>query len=376
VDTKRSAELGLERREPRAVPAGAGGSRRSDLRTFALLGLFAIALLYTAYFARVFLLPVVLALLLTALLRPLVRVLHRAGLPEPAGAGLAVVALVALLVAGGQALIAPASNWIERVPATLNSLEARVRALRRPVDQVNVAAERVKEMTQSNEGTKEAPVAVEIRAPSMSGILLGKAIAIATGAVTTVILLFFLLASGDLFLRRLVHVLPRRADKERAVEGARRIGSDISRWLLTVTAINTGLGVVEGLAMALVGMPNPLLWGVMAGVLNFVPYVGAIVGTAVIAVVSMVTFEESLGQALLPPILYFTITGIEGQLVTPMLLGRRLALNPVILFTGLIFWGWLWGVPGALLAVPMLVVAKIICDQVPALKPAGEFLGR
>jgi len=334
------------------------------------------ALLYTAYFARVFLMPVVLALLLTALLRPLVRLLHRAGLPELAGAGLAVLGLVALLVAAAQALVEPASGWIDRAPTMLNSLEARFGELRGPVDQVNQAAERVKEMTKADDGAKETPVPVEIRSPAMGGILLGKAIAFATAAVTTLILLFFLLASGDLFLRKLVHVLPRRADKQLAVKAAHRIGSAISTWLLTVTAINTGLGVLQGLAMALVGMPNPLLWGVMAGVLNFVPYVGAIVGTAVIAVVSLVTFEGSLGQCLLPPILYFTITGIEGQLITPMLLGRRLALNPVIIFSGLIFWGWLWGVPGALLAVPMLVVLKIICDQVPALNPAGEFLAR
>jgi predicted PurR-regulated permease PerM len=122
-------------------------------------------------------------------------------------------------------------------------------------------------------------------------------------------------------------------------------------------------------------MPYPALWGVLAGLLNFVPYLGPVVTAGVILIVSLLTFEE-LGRALVAPILYFAINFTEGSFVTPTVLGRRLTLNPVVVFVGLVFWGWLWGIPGALLAVPLLAVVKIFCDHIEPLSPLGEFLGR
>jgi predicted PurR-regulated permease PerM len=149
----------------------------------------------------------------------------------------------------------------------------------------------------------------------------------------------------------------------------------ISKYLVTMTLINVGLGVAVGGAMRLADMPNPVLWGVTAAVLNFVPYLGPVVTLGMIALVSLLTFED-LGRAFVAPGLYLGLNALEGYLVTPMLLGRRLLLNPVVIFLGIIFWGWLWGIPGALLAVPILVTFKIFCDHIGPLSPIGECLGR
>ncbi len=184
------------------------------------------------------------------------------------------------------------------------------------------------------------------------------------------VLLYFLLASGDLFLRKLIRVLTTLEDKKRAVEIARRLQEDISLYLLTITLINLGLGVAEGIAMHLLGMPNPLLWGVIAAILNFIPYLGAMVGMAVIAAVAALTFQTP-GQILLPPLVYFLLTAAEGYLITPHIIGRRLTLNPVMILLGLIFWGWMWGIVGAIVAVPLLVSFKILCDHIPQLGTHG-----
>jgi len=176
-------------------------------------------------------------------------------------------------------------------------------------------------------------------------------------------------------LDKAVRALPTLTDKKRAVGIANNMEEHISRYLLAVTAINVGLGVAETVAMYLLGMPNPVLWGVMAAVFNFVPYLGALVGGVMIGMAGYVHAGE-IEWGLLVGAVYFGITSIEGGFVTPMLLAHRLTLNPVILLVGVIFWGWLWGIPGTLLAVPLMSSFKILCDHIEPLAPIGEFLGQ
>src|SRR5690606_6539777 len=216
---------------------------------------------------------------------------------------------------------------------------------------------------------------VIVQGPGMATIFVGGTARVLASAVVTLILLYFLLASGDLFLLKLVQVLPRLQDKKRAVEIAHQVERDISAYLVTITAVNAGLGVVTGLPMWALGLPNPFLWGAVAGVLSFVPYLGAMTTLAIIAAVSVLSLP-TLGAALVPPIVFLVMTTLEGQLITPMLLGRRLTLNPVVIFIALLVWGWLWGVAGILLAVPLLAMGKILCDHLPRLAPIGQFLGR
>ena len=191
----------------------------------------------------------------------------------------------------------------------------------------------------------------------------------------TIFLIYFLLASGDLLLRKVVHMLPLFRHRRQAVRIIRSIEQDLSRYLGMVVLINTGLGVAVGAAMYAVGMPNPMLWGAMAGLLNFVPYLGPAVNIVVVGLVAFVSFE-GVGHALLAPLAYLVLNGIEASLITPTVLGWRLKLNPVVIFIALTFWTWIWGVLGSLLAVPLLATIKITCDRVELLRPAGVLLGR
>ena len=179
---------------------------------------------------------------------------------------------------------------------------------------------------------------------------------------------------GDLFLEKLVGVLPQFRDKKTAVLIARATEAQISAYLFTTTLINLGVGVVTAVAMLLVGMPNPWLWGAVAAVLNYVPYVGAMVNMVVLAVAALLSFD-TVGRALIVPAVFLGINLVEGNLVTPAIQGRSMSLNPVALFVGFTFWWYIWGIPGAIMAVPMMATMKIICDHIDALSPVGEFLG-
>lgn len=351
-----------------------GGSSWPFLGTVALTGIFVLLALYTLYFARPFLLPIVVATILNFLLSPVVRGLQRLRVPQPLGALLVILALLGVVALGIERLSGPAAEWIRKTPEGVQRIETRIRGLRRPVEQVQEAAEKVEEEVERLSGDAQTQE-VKVQEGTLTGALLSRTQAFLGGAVVVLILLYFLLASGDFFLRKLVRVLPRLEDKRRAVEIARQTELHISTYLSTVTLINAILGLVVALAMWLVGMPNPALWGVLAGLMNFVPYLGSIVTAGVITIVSILTFED-LGRALVPPLLYFAINFVEGSFVTPTVLGRRLTLNPVVVFVGIVFWGWLWGIPGALLAVPLLAVFKIFCDHIEPLSPLGEFLGR
>ena len=344
--------------------------------TVALTGIFLLLALYTIYFARPFLLPLVLAVILNFLLSPLVRGLARLRIPQSLGAALVILALLALVALGIERLSGPAAEWIQKTPEGVERIERRIRGLRRPVEQVQVAAQKVEEEVErlSGDGRPRAQE-VKVQGVTWTGALLSRTQAFLGSAVVTLILLYFLLASGDFFLRKLVRVLPRLEDKRRAVEIARQTELHISTYLSTVTLINVSLGLAVGLAMWAVGMPNPALWGVLAGLMNYIPYLGSLVTLAVITIASILTFE-GLGRALVAPLVYFALNFSEGYFITPTIMGRRLTLNPVVVFVGLVFWGWLWGIPGALIAVPLLAMFKILCDNIEPLSPIGEFLGR
>src|SRR5688572_30328204 len=246
---------------------------------FAVKGLFVLALFYTFYFARSLLLPVVLALLLSLILYPAVRALKRARLPEPLGAALVVGALAAALSLGVYQLFEPASEWIGKLPKIAEQVERKLWSLRKSMEQVSKAAEKVEALT-TVQSTARQPQQVVQRSPSLVSRIWGTTQDVVISAGATLVLLYFILASGDMFLRKLVRVLPTLTDKNTAVQVARTIQTAIARYLFTVTCINLGLGVVTALAMHLLGMPNPLLWGVLVFLLNYIPYIGpALSGT-------------------------------------------------------------------------------------------------
>ena len=331
-----------------------------------------LAVLYTLYFARDFLIPITFALLLSFVLSPLVRALARVRLRPPLGAALVMVALLGGVGAGVYELAGPVQSWVAGAPATLTTARDRLRGLLRPLERVQRTAEQVQSAT-SVGGPAKAPTVV-VQGPTLLERLFGTTQRFLAGLLEVVILLYFLLAAGDLFLQKLIKVLPGRREKDAVVEIARETEASISAYLLTAAAVNVGEGVVVAAAMWLLGMPNPALWGALVALLEFIPYLGALVMVAILTLAALTTFDGA-GRALLVPATFLAINLAQAYVVTPLLLGHRLSLNPVALLVGLAFWFWLWGVPGAFIAVPLLAAFKILCDHVPALASVGEFLG-
>jgi len=351
-----------------------GEALRNDVevRSIAITGLFVLALFYTLYFARAFALPIVLAVLLDFLLSPLVRAFKRVRIPEPLSAAIILLALLGAAGGAVYSLATPAREWVDRLPSSLREAQGRLQSLRKPVEQVSKTAEQVEQATKVAD-TKATEVVV--KGPSLTERLFGTTQSILTGAVEVIILLYFLLAAGDLFLQKLIKVLPLLRDKKKAVAIARETESSISTYLGTITLLNIAMGLGVAAVMYLLKMPNPLLWGALAALAEFVPYLGATAMLILLTLAGLVTFEQ-VGHALLVPVAYLTVNILQSQLLSPLILGRRLTLNPVAIFIGLVFWWWIWGVPGAFIAVPLIATFKIFCDHIESLAAIGEFLGR
>jgi predicted PurR-regulated permease PerM len=349
---------------------------RVEITSLAITGLFVLAFFYTLYFARAFFVPLILAVMLDFLLSPGVRALKRVRIPEPIGALVVLAGVLLVLATTVYSLTDPVREWLRRAPVTLAETRDELSQLRRPVEQVSRTAEQVEE--QVEEATKtRAPQTTEVvvKGPSLSERLFGTTQSIVTVAIEVFILLYFLLAAGDLFLQKLIKVLPQLKDKKRAVTIARETEASVSAYLFTMTLLNVLEGIVVAVAMALLGVPNPALWGVLAVVLEYIPYIGAFVLAGILTLVGLATFDD-LFRALMVPGVYVAINFVQGNFLVPMVLGRRLTLNPVAIFIGLVFFWWIWGVAGAFLAVPLLATFKIFCDHIETLQPIGEFLGK
>lgn len=340
------------------------------IRSVAQTGIFILALFYTLYFAREFFIPVTLAIVFNFLLSPFVRGLKRLHIPDAAGAGLVMIACFSGLGLLVYEFSGPVNQWVGRAPQIIGKISGELQRLKRPVEKMTQVTEQVGNI--GNHGQK--PAQVEVKGPGFFDGLFTKTRDALFGLAVLVVLLYFLLASGDLFLRKLVHVLPEFKDQKRAVLIMRQIEDHISKYLITVAMINAGLGCAAAFVFWLLGMPNPALWGALGFILNFIPYVGALTEIGIVGVVAVATFP-SLGHALLVPASYLALAITEGSFVTPYVMGRRMMLNPVVIFAGVTFWGFLWGFIGVFLAVPTLVMFKILCDHIEPLAPIGEFLG-
>jgi len=342
-------------------------------RSIGITILAILAVLYTLSYARDFVLPLVMALLLDLLFSPVVRALTRIGIGAPFGAAIVVLGLLALVSFGAYELSTPVERWVTEAPATLSRAEARMKKLTKPLERVRRTAEQVETATSTAVPPKTTEVVV--RGPSIVARVFGTTQRFVAGSLQVIILLYFLLAAGDLFLQKLVKVLPQLGDKRTAVQIARKAESSISTYLITALAVNVGEGIVVAIVLYFLGMPNPALWGALVAMLEFIPYLGAVTIILVLSVAALTTFD-SVTHALLMPAAFLAINLLQANLVSPLLYSRRLTLNPVALFVGLAFWWWIWGIPGAFVAVPLMATFKIFCDHIDSLAPIGEFLGQ
>jgi predicted PurR-regulated permease PerM len=348
------------------------GRRPADIKSVALTGLFILAIFYTMYFMRAMLLPLVLALLLSYLLVPVVRALARIKIRPFLGSAIVLAALIAAIVSGISLLSEPASGWIEKAPYSLQQLKQKLLPLKKPIEKVAQASGEIDKLTATEE-EQAKPQAVVVKRSALAEAFFTQGPEFVASAVVMLILLYFLLAYDGVFLAKIIRVTPRLDDKKRAVSMMRDVEAHISRYLLTITAINIGLGIAVGATVHFLGLRNPIMWGVMVALLNYVPYLGALTGIVCMTLGAVLSFD-SLGYAMIFPASYLLLAILEGNFITPFILGKSLTLNPVLILVSLAFWGWMWGISGMILAVPILATFKIFCDHFEPMTPIAEFL--
>lgn len=337
----------------------------------ALTGLFVLAIIYTLYLAADIFKPIAFAILLNVLLSPLVRRFERLGIVPRISAAFIMLTLVAITALGITVLAEPAERWLAEAPTTVRELKAQVLETKGKLADIQELAEEVEEIASVE--SPDAPQPVVVEGPGMLEGLLGGLPYIVTGAAIVVFLTYFLLASGDSMLRRMTRCARTWSGRRRVVTVVREIQADLSTYLATVTIINVVLGLVTALLMYFLEVPNPLLWGTMVGALNFAPYIGALASVLVLTVVGLTSFD-SLAHGLAVPLVTLILTALEGQLITPAILGRRMSLNPTVVFISVLVWGWLWGVAGALMAVPIMTSLKVWLDHMPTQQHLSAFL--
>lgn len=341
-----------------------------NIQSLLLMGIFALLILFALYFTAEVVLPIIFAIILYLVLQPAMRAAAKLRIPKAVAALLIIFVFFGGVGALGFTLSGPAADWVSKAPDSLRRIEQRLFVFRQPIADLQSVSQQVEKIA---EGSPTDSKSVTLTGPGVSSFLFSGTRFMLVGLGTTVVLLFFLLVSGDLFLRRLVEILPTFSNKKQAVEISREIESNISSYLATISVMNLGVGIVTGIAAHFCGLSDPILWGTVAFLLNFVPILGPLCGVAILLLAGMLTFDP-LWQAALPAGIYLLVHTIE-ETITPMLLARRFILNPVLVIVSLVFWYWMWGIAGALLAVPLLATVKIICDRIKPLMALGHFLG-
>ncbi|HEX8522533.1 MAG TPA: AI-2E family transporter [Tepidisphaeraceae bacterium] len=343
-------------------------------------GIWVIAITVAAcalYFGREFFVPIVFAVMLSILLRPVVRTLERFHIPTPLGAAVVVLTLIGLFVLAGWLLVAPIQNWMATAPQRFEQAQEKLNRLRQPVQKVQDVAKKLGQVT-DGASTQPAGEATPAPAPaqqsSLTNRLAGATTSILGEIIEVLVLTYLLLASGRLFVQKLVKVTPGFRDKQVALNVIRETQDVVARYIAVTAIINVVQGTIIGLVLWWIGMPSPLVWTAATIVLEFIPYLGATVMVALLSITAFATFDHT-GRILAAPGAYLLITTLQNNVVSPYAYGNRLKLNPVAVLVGVLLWWFLWGTGGAFLAVPIVATVKVLADRVERLKPLGEFLG-
>ncbi len=340
----------------------------------ALFGIWVILSLAAVFFARDFLVPIIFAFMISVAFRPIIRKLSRRGLPPWVSAVGILAALSIAVLTAAYVFSGPIADWIARAPAIQSEFVEKMLGLRSTFESFLNLAENIEKVTTPapEPGIQE----VVMKGSGLTSILSSAAGYPANFVImlsAALVLAAFLMASGDMFYEKLIRIMPTLSDKKTALRIVYDVEHEVSVYLLTITAINIVFGLTVGIVFHFLGMPTPQLWAIAAFILNFIPYLGPITGTILTGLVSIVMFD-SLGHALLAPLAYVILIGLETQIISPYLLSRRLQLNAVAILLALAFWAWAWGIPGIIIAVPALVTFRVLCGHIDALSSIGEFL--
>lgn len=362
---------------PGAERASAAFAHNVHVIKGCLVLLCVLGLIHTLYFARAVLLPMTMAFVLNLVLKPLTKRLHRLGLPGMFSA-VAVFGVFTVVIAVGLDLIwEPANHWLAQAPASLHKVREKLRSSAGPFVALKDAEQEIESLAAltGERVAENQPISVRVEQPGLTNLLLNTTGSFAGAVAITLSLLFFLMAAGDRFLEKFVHLRKSGREKQQVVALVETIERQLSTYLGTITLINIGLGTAIGLGLWVIGMPHPMLWGVAAALLNYIPFAGLVIGSSVVFIIAAAEFN-TLAHAALAPMIYLAANGIEANLVTPTVLGKSISLNPVVILIMVFLGGWCWGIGGIFLAVPLLLILKIISDSHESMRALGVFLGR
>ncbi|MEN3953395.1 AI-2E family transporter [Iodidimonas sp. SYSU 1G8] len=354
------------------MPFYSSSSRLQRWQAISIIGMFIIAVLACLYLAAGIFIPVAGAILISFMVSPLIRPLIRRGIPAPILAALVIILLLGIVGTAVVAFSKPTMDWVDRLPKVTRQLEEKFRPMWESVESVQKASADVMNFTNGSSNSRKPPTVITTT-PGVMERLMNSAQEIGLQVLMMLVLLYFLLAAGDMFKEKTVRLMPTFHDKRAVVSILMTIEKEVSGYLLTILLINIALGGVIGFGLYFMGLENALFWGMLAALLNFIPYIGYIIGALLVTVAALLQFP-AVGDALIAPAIYTVANFVESSLVTPSLLGRRFTINPVVMFLSIAIWSWLWGIPGALMAVPLTVVLNVISSHVPSMAALNEYL--
>ncbi|MFZ5635852.1 MAG: AI-2E family transporter [Pseudomonadota bacterium] len=357
------------------VDAPAGTPPAPSLRprsSAAALVLATLAAGFALWAARDLVLPILLAMFFALIGNPILRVLQKLHVPRFLGAVAVLSSGLACAILLGNLMAEPAGDLVRQLPRELRELSPKLRQMTKPVQEAKKNAERIARAAGGEDAGAVKVVRTAADDPYRTLAATPRMIA---SVLAVALLTLFFMVYGENLQRRALALLPGRQQQRLTVDILHSIEREMSRYVLTITAINTSLGLVFAVALALLGLPLPeaLLWGTLAALLNYAPYVGPLIGIFAMLLMGFVHFDAPL-QALLPSGIYLLLHTLEGQLITPIVLGRRMALSPLILLLALMVFGWFWGIVGLLLAVPLLACTKLVLERLDGMEPWARLL--
>ncbi|PWQ99690.1 AI-2E family transporter [Leucothrix pacifica] len=325
-------------------------------------GLFIIAVIAVLYIAQSVFIPIFMATLIAFLLTPPVSLLAKYHIPRSIGSAIVIVLSSLLIGTLSSYMAEPVGEWVERLPNEIQQIERKLSPFKDSIESVQETTQKVEEMTSISDDGQATQPDVVVKGPNIFYILVDGTQAFLIGVLSFVVLLYFMLAFGHTLILRTSLLFEDKGYQSQILKIARDVQYKLSRYLLLITALNLVLGAAVTLVMWLLDMPTPIVWGASAAFLNYIPYVGPAINLGVITLVSLQTFD-SLAQVILPPALLLGLNLLEGQFLQPMFIGRMFTINPVLIFISVLIWGWLWGMAGIFLAVPLLVIMNIILEK-------------
>jgi predicted PurR-regulated permease PerM len=341
-------------------------------RTRAIQGLLLLAILYTLYFAQALVLPILTAVLLSLMLATPVRWLGQIGIPRSISSIAVVLSIVIVLGGLVVSLAEPANAVITKSPQAITRIEKVIKQLRKPLAEASKASEKIAQLSVSV-APKEKTQMVRTIEPAIFDTLILSLPMLALNILGTLLLTVIFLTRGDSVLRKLVELAPQLRVKKDIVTASRNAQNELSRYMFTVTVVNLVFGAVIALALWLLGVDQPLLWGGIAALVNFAPYVGMAIMMCLLTIAGFMQFD-SVSMALCVPGIYIILNALESEVITPLVLGKSLEIDPLVIILALLVLGWMWGLVGLLIAVPLLTCFRIIAEKHPPMSAIARLI--